>query len=311
MAHTASGLLNNTAINGKTKMHKILVLGKNGQVGWELQRSLGLMGNTVFLARNDQGGDLLKINEMIDRIKQERPQIIFNAAAYTAVDAAETDIETANKINGEAVAALANVCREIDSLLIHYSTDYVFNGLGDKPWKENDTFSPINAYGNSKALGENAILESGCKAYIFRTSWVYGVQGKNFMKTMLRLGRSRESLGIVADQIGAPTSSEFIADVSTWLAMHRPVHNPEVVHLVPNGTTSWYGFAKEIFDQAKSENLMVKSLKALRTEEYPLPAKRPLNSRLDNTKLISLLPAGAVKEWQCYALRVLQEILSN
>lgn len=292
-------------------MNKILVLGKNGQVGWELQRSLGLIGNTVFLGRNDLGGDLLKINEMIDRIKLERPQIIFNAAAYTAVDAAETDIEIANKVNGEAVAALANVCKEIDSLLIHYSTDYVFNGLGDKPWKENDAIAPINAYGNSKALGEKAILESGCKAYIFRTSWVYGVHGKNFMKTMLRLGRSRDSLGIVADQIGAPTSAEFIADVSTWLAMHKPVQNPAVVHLVPNGTTSWYGFAKGIFDQAKSENLMLKSLKALRTEEYPLPAKRPLNSRLDNTKLLSLLPAGAIKEWQCYALRVLQEILSN
>lgn len=311
MAHTASGLLNNTAINGKTKMHKILVLGKNGQVGWELQRSLGLMGNTVFLARNDQGGDLLKINEMIDRIKQERPQIIFNAAAYTAVDTAEKDIDTANKVNGDAVSALAKVCKEIDALLIHYSTDYVFNGLGDKPWTEKDVIAPINAYGNSKALGEKAILESGCKAYIFRTSWVYGVHGKNFMKTMLRLGRSRDSLGIVADQIGAPTSAEFIADVSTWLAMHKPVQHPEVVHLVPYGTTSWYGFAKEIFDQAKSDNLMIKSLKSLKTEEYPLPAKRPLNSRLNNSKLISLLPAGAVKEWQCYALRVLQEILSK
>lgn len=292
-------------------MHKILVLGKNGQVGWELQRSLGLMGNTVFLARNDQGGDLLKINEMIDRIKQERPQIIFNAAAYTAVDTAEKDIDTANKVNGDAVSALAKVCKEIDALLIHYSTDYVFNGLGDKPWTEKDVIAPINAYGNSKALGEKAILESGCKAYIFRTSWVYGVHGKNFMKTMLRLGRSRDSLGIVADQIGAPTSAEFIADVSTWLAMHKPVQHPEVVHLVPYGTTSWYGFAKEIFDQAKSDNLMIKSLKSLKTEEYPLPAKRPLNSRLNNSKLISLLPAGAVKEWQCYALRVLQEILSK
>lgn len=292
-------------------MNKILVLGKNGQVGWELQRSLGLMGNTVFLGRNDQGGDLLKINEMVDRIKQERPQIIFNAAAYTAVDTAEKDIDTANKVNGDAVSALAKVCKEIDALLIHYSTDYVFNGLGDKPWTEKDVIAPINAYGNSKALGEKAILESGCKAYIFRTSWVYGVHGKNFMKTMLRLGRSRDSLGIVADQIGAPTSAEFIADVSTWLAMHKPVQHPEVVHLVPYGTTSWYGFAKEIFDQAKSDNLMIKSLKSLKTEEYPLPAKRPLNSRLNNSKLISLLPAGAVKEWQCYALRVLQEILSK
>ena len=264
-------------------MSKILVLGKNGQVGWELQRSLGLTGDVVFLGRNDLGGDLLKIKDMTARIREEHPKIIFNAAAYTAVDA----------------------------LLVHYSTDYVFNGSGDKPWKENDPTSPINAYGTTKAMGERAILESGCKAYIFRTSWVYGVHGRNFMKTMLRLGRTRDSLGIVADQVGAPSSAEFIADVSTWLAMHKPVQKPEIVHLVPNGTTSWHGFAKEIFNQSQSENLMIKSLKELSTEEYPLPAKRPLNSRLDNSKLNSLLPAGAIKEWQCYALRVLQEILSN
>lgn len=292
-------------------MSRILVFGKNGQVGWELQRSLALVGDVVFLGREDRGGDLLDIDSMIARIREEKPGIIFNAAAYTAVDAAENDPETAKRINCDAVAAMANVCKELNALLVHYSTDYVFNGTGDRPWKEDDLIDPINVYGSTKALGEKAIIESGCKAYIFRTSWVYGVHGKNFIKTMLRLGQSRESLGVVADQIGTPTSAEFIADVSTWLALHKKPAQAEVIHLVPMGVTSWYEFALNIFANANSTVLSVKTVKALKSTEYPTPAKRPLNSRMDNSKLLSLLPQGSVLNWQYYLNRILKEILSE
>lgn len=292
-------------------MSKILVFGKNGQVGWELQRSLGLYGDVVFLGRNDCGGNFLDIDSMIDRIKEESPNIIFNAAAYTAVDAAENDFETAKKINGDAVAAMAAISKKIDCLLIHYSTDYVFNGVGDRPWSEDDFVAPINAYGLSKSIGESAILKSGCRAYIFRTSWVYGVHGKNFMKTMLKLGKKRQSIGVVADQFGAPTSAEYIADVSTWIALNKPPKNVEIVHLVPNGITTWYEFAKEIFAQAKQKDMVVTEITPLSTKEYPTPANRPSNSRLLNSKLLGLLPQGVVKSWQYYAQRVLSEILSN
>lgn len=292
-------------------MNKILVFGKNGQVGWELQRSLALMGDVVFLGREDRGGDLLDIDSMVTRIREEKPEIIFNAAAYTAVDAAENDQGTAKRVNCDAVASMANVCKELNSLLIHYSTDYVFNGTGDRPWKEDDHIDPINVYGSTKALGEKAIIESGCKSYIFRTSWVYGVHGKNFIKTMLRLGQSRESLGVVVDQIGTPTSAEFTADVSAWLALHKKPAQAEVIHLVPMGETSWYDFALNIFANAGSTVLSVKTVKPLKSTEYPTPAKRPLNSRMDNSKLLSLLPKGSVLNWQYYSNRVLKEILSE
>lgn len=292
-------------------MSKILVFGKNGQVGWELQRSLALMGDVLFLGREDRGGDLLDIDSMIARIREEKPEIIFNAAAYTAVDAAENDQETAKRVNCDAVTAMANICKELNSLLIHYSTDYVFDGSGDRPWKEDDRIDPINVYGSTKALGEKAIIESGCKAYIFRTSWVYGVHGKNFIKTMLRLGQSRESLGVVADQVGTPTSAEFIADVSTWLAFHKRPTQTEIIHLVPMGVTSWYEFALNIFANASSIVLSVKTVNPLKSIEYPTPAKRPLNSRMDNAKLLSLLPKASIKNWQYYSNRVLKEILSE
>ena len=291
-------------------MSKILVFGKNGQVGWELQRSLGLVGDVVFLGRNDQGGDLCDVSALTARIKAEKPEIIFNAAAYTAVDAAESDEKTAYLVNAEAVSAMAMATRELGALLVHYSTDYVFNGEGQKPWTESDRIAPINIYGLSKAAGESAVLESECKAYIFRTSWVYGVHGKNFMKTMIRLGKSREELGIVSDQIGAPTSAEFIADVSTWLALHHKIERPEIVNLVPSGATSWYEFACDIFANMKDHGLMVKKVKALSSAEYPTPAKRPLNSRLDNSKLISMMPPHSIKDWRHYSKRVLGEILA-
>ncbi len=291
-------------------MSKILIFGKNGQVGWELQRSLGLCEDAVFLGREDLGGNLLDVEHLISRILDERPEIVFNAAAYTAVDAAESDQETATKVNTTAVQAMAEACKHIGALLVHYSTDYVFDGSSSQAWKESDSINPVNFYGLTKAQGEQAILKSGCSAFIFRTSWVYGVHGKNFMKTMLRLGKTKAKLGIVSDQIGAPTSAEFIADVSSWLAINKRPTNTEIIHLVPNGVTSWYEFAKNIFENADGENLAIREVTPLTSDQYPTAAKRPLNSRMDNSKLISMLPSGVVKDWQYYSKRVQSEILA-
>lgn len=289
-------------------MSRILVYGKNGQVGWELQRSLGLISDVVFLSKEDPGGDLLNIDEVVARIKKEKPQIIFNAAAYTAVDAAENDFETARRVNGEAVGAIAKVCKELDITLVHYSTDYVFNGSGSKPWSEDDPIDPINAYGLTKALGERNIIESACRAYIFRTSWVFGVHGNNFLKTMLHLAASKKSLKVVSDQIGVPTSAEFVADISTYLAIHRPVKSAEVINLVPNGEVSWFDYAKFIFEQAKNRAVHIDPVLTI---NYPTTTKRPLNSRLNNTKVSALLPPGVVKDWHHYVLRILKELIEK
>ena len=291
-------------------MSKILVFGKNGQVGWELQRSLGLVGDVVYLGREDRGGNLLDIHSVVDRIREEKPEIVFNAAAYTAVDAAENDRDTAKLINCDAVAAMADVCGELNTLLVHYSTDYVFNGFGDRPWNEDDLTNPINAYGSSKALGEKAIKESGCRAYIFRTSWVYGIHGKNFVKTMLRLARYQKNITVVNDQIGTPTSAAFVADVSTYLALYRQISRVEVFNLVPNGIVSWYEFASFIFSDLK-KNQISPILTAIKSADYHTVALRPLNSRLDNSKLTNVLPVGAIKKWDFYAQRVLEVLLNS
>lgn len=284
-------------------MSKILVYGKNGQVGWELQRSLALVGDVVFLGREDRGGDLLDIDSMVARIREEKPEIIFNAAAYTAVDAAENDLETARGINCDAVAAMADVCKELNALLIHYSTDYVFNGTGEHPWKEDDHIDPINVYGSTKALGEKAIIESGCKAYIFRTSWIFGIHGNNFLKTILHIATNRNKLKVVSDQIGVPTAADFVADVSTYLAVNRVPESGEIVNLVPHGEVSWFDYANLIITQSKIQNVKIEPVSTL---DYTTVAKRPLNSRLDNSKIKSLLPPGGIKDWRFYVLRTLE-----
>ena len=290
-------------------MSKILVFGKNGQVGWELQRSLGLCGDVVFLGRNDRGGDLLDIDNMVARIQEESPDIVFNAAAYTAVDAAETDFETAKRVNGDAVGAIAQACKDIDSLLIHYSTDYVFSGVGDRPWSEDDSVAPINAYGLSKSMGEAAILRSGCKAYIFRTSWVYGVHGKNFLKTILKLIHTRDTVSVISDQIGTPTPAELVADVSAWISQHAPIpKGTEVIHLVPNGVTSWYDFARYIILNDKQSKAFLEKIQPIDSSKYMVSARRPLNSRMNNSKLLEILPEKSINDWRIYVNRVMHEL---
>lgn len=199
---------------------KIVLLGKNGQVGWELQRALAPLGEVIALDRHGESGlsgDMTQPEKVCETLIRLNPGIVVNATAYTAVDQAESDQETAQLVNTDAVASIADSCRQMGALLIHYSTDYVFNGQGTEPFSESDSIAPLNVYGLTKAAGEKAIIESGCKYMIFRTSWVYARQGKNFLKTMLNLAAQREELSVIDDQHGAPTSAELIADVTAQI----------------------------------------------------------------------------------------------
>ncbi len=297
----------------------ILLLGKNGQVGWELERLLAPWGKVIALDQEGSDtdmGDLTDSAGLCETILRHRPSVIFNAAAYTAVDKAETEVALARQVNATALKTIGEVAAEIDALMVHYSTDYVFNGEGDTPYQEEDTeaLGPLNVYGQTKLEGEEALRQSGARHLIFRTSWVYGVHGKNFMKTVLRLAKTRESLSIVDDQVGTPTSAAFIADISSALAL-RVLGGDESLlgtyHLVPNGTASWYEFAHWILENAQNSGnfaLMPDRLQAIPTKAYPTPAVRPLNSRLDNAKLGSVLPEGSIQSWDVYALKALSQL---
>ena len=299
-------------------MPKFLILGKNGQVGWELQRSLALKGNVLAVGREDEGGDLYRPEEVAGKIIAYQPDIVFNAAAYTAVDKAESEQDKAFAVNSAAVREVAQACQQIGAILVHYSTDYVFDGSGNSPRDEKAPTKPLNVYGQSKLAGEDEIRRYCPQSFIFRTSWVYGVHGKNFIKTILRLAKTKESLKVVSDQIGAPTSAEFIADISAELALRALNEKNKlfgIYNLVPNGTTSWCDFAKWIVSQACSLNvdltLELKNIHPIPSSEYPTPAVRPLNSRLDNCKLRSQFNEGCIHDWSVYAKRVLIEIIGH
>ena len=271
---------------------KILLLGKNGQLGWELSKRLLPLGDVVALDRSQCD---LSTPEVIPKVIQEiKPDIVVNAAAYTAVDKAEEEEETANIINGHSVAVLAEQAKKHHALLIHYSTDYVFDGLKSSPYTEEDTPCPINAYGRSKLLGEQAIQKSGVQYLIFRTSWVYAARGNNFIKTMLRLASERDELKVISDQIGAPTSATLIADVTVEVIRQLTSKSQsksisELYHLAASGETSWFGFARLLIESAILNGHHLKlspdCVVPISTAEYTLPAKRPSNSRLDTTKL--------------------------
>lgn len=296
-------------------MLKFIILGKNGQVGWELQNYLSLYGSVLDLGRDDEGGDLLQPNKVAEKIKEFQPNAVFNAAAYTTVDKAETEQEKAFIINAYAIKSIAAACKQVNSILVHYSTDYIFDGSGVEARTEDALPNPINVYGESKLEGEKIVFESGCRAFIFRTSWVYGTHGKNFVKTILRKAKSESSLHVISDQIGTPTSADFIANVSSNLIIRTLIHKEDllgVYNLVPNGVTSWYNFAKWIVSQAASLNISMilkqKDILPIYTSEYPTPARRPLNSRLNNHKLCSKFYPCCIKDWEYYALRVLTEL---
>jgi dTDP-4-dehydrorhamnose reductase len=263
---------------------RILLTGVNGQVGWELQRTLSGLGKVVGVDRARL--DLSNPHSICQLIREIKPDVIINPAAYTAVDRAESEPGLAQAINGVAPGVLAEESKDLGALLIHYSTDYVFDGEKAAPYIESDPTSPLNVYGQTKLAGESAITQTGCHHLIFRTSWVYGLRGSNFLRTMLRLATERDELRIVADQIGAPTWSRMIAE-TTALALARYQGQQGVYHLVAAGETSWYGFAQEIFTQALENSLIKKSpaLHRIASADFSSPARRPANSRLNCQRL--------------------------
>lgn len=293
---------------------KILLLGKNGQLGWELQRSLVYLGELLALDRlGERGfcGDLSDLEGLRATIATFNPDVIINAAAYTAVDKAESEPALAELINTKAPQLLAQEALKINALLVHYSTDYVFDGDGSAFWTENETPAPINEYGKSKLAGEQAIQASGCQYLVFRTSWVYGSKGNNFAKTMLRLASERQTLSVISDQFGAPTSAALLADCTAH-AIYQTIRNPQLIglyHLAASGITTWYDYASLVVENAKARGqaLAVAEINPIATADYLTPAKRPHNSRLDTTKFCDSFEL-VLPEWQYGVIRMLDEI---
>ncbi|UUZ74626.1 dTDP-4-dehydrorhamnose reductase [Polaromonas sp. P1(28)-13] len=295
---------------------KILLLGKNGQVGWELQRSLAPLGELVALDRHgpELCGDLTNLQGIASTVQRVRPDVIVNAAAYTAVDKAESEPELARTLNALAPGVLAQEAARLGALLVHYSTDYVFDGSGSRPWTEADTPAPLNVYGQTKLEGERLIQAACAKHLILRTSWVYAARGGNFAKTMLRLAQERERLTAIDDQFGAPTGADLLADVTAH-AIRQVLQRPAdtgLYHLVAGGETSWHGYAKHVIAQAKrvqpAIKIVAKEVAPVPTSAFPTPAKRPHNSRLDTTKLQATFGLR-LPHWQQGVDRMLTEIL--
>lgn len=270
-------------------MKTILLTGRDGQVGWELQHTLAPLGRIVACGRGEL--DLASPDVIRARVRELKPDIIVNAAAYTAVDKAESEPDLAMAVNGTAPGILAEEARRLGALLVHYSTDYVFDGEKTEPYVETDPTNPINEYGRSKLAGEQAVAAAGCAHLIFRTSWVYGARGKNFLLTILRLARERDELRVVADQVGAPTSAPLIAGATAQAigeARQWPREpGPEwgVYHLAAGGKTSWFGFTQAILERAGFILGAVPGLTPIPTSEYPTPARRPRYSVLECGKL--------------------------
>ncbi|MDD2874889.1 MAG: dTDP-4-dehydrorhamnose reductase [Azoarcus sp.] len=294
---------------------KILLLGKDGQVGWELQRALAPLGELVALGRQGRDGlsgdlsDLAALRATVDAVA---PDVIVNAAAHTAVDKAESEPELAQHINADAPGVLAQAAARRGAVLVHYSTDYVFDGSGSTPWREDDATAPLSVYGRSKRDGEQAIRASGCTHLIFRTSWVYAARGGNFAKTMLRLAAERERLSVIADQVGAPTGAELIADVSAH-ALHSLRARPQqsgTYHLAAAGETSWHGYASFVIAAARARGVVLKvgEIAPIPTTDYPTPATRPLNSRLNTSRLCAAFDLH-LPDWRQGVVRMLDETL--
>lgn len=273
---------------------RILLFGANGQVGHELRRSLAPLGELIATTRSGaledgmpcMAADFDTPDSLPVLIERIAPDIVVNAAAYTAVDRAESDREAAFRANAEAPQRIAEACAAHDALLVHYSTDYVFDGTGKWPYREDDATSPLGVYGESKLAGEHAIRASGARHMIFRTAWVYASHGRNFMRTMLRLAAERDELRVVADQIGSPTSAALIADTTARILGKRVI-STGVWHLTASGETSWHGFAEAIVAGGHTRGLLahVPRVVPIATSDYPTPARRPAYSRLDLSKI--------------------------
>lgn len=296
---------------------KILLFGKNGQLGWELQRALSPLGELIALDRYGTEalcGDLTNLAGIAQTIRRVAPDVVVNAAAYTAVDKAETETQLANLINSQAPQVLAQEVAVLGAWLVHYSSDYVFDGSGSQPWGESDLAKPLNHYGQSKLEGEKAIEESGCKHLIFRTSWVYGYHGNHFVKTIMRLAREREFLNIVDDQIGAPTGADLLADITAH-SLRTAFMKAAVgglYHLAPYGEISWYDYANFIINTAQTlgQRFLVKAINPIQSSDYKTAAKRPLNSRLATAKLASNFSLN-LPHWESGVVRMLKGILGN
>lgn len=305
------------------KKTKILLLGCEGQVGWELQRSLAPLGEVVAFDRNL---DLTQLESLAEAVRTIAPNVIVNAAAHTAVDKAESEPELAHAINATAVGVLAEEAQRLGAWLVHYSTDYVFNGSGTTPWKEDDVPNPLNTYGQTKLEGERLIAERCERHLIFRTSWVYAARGGNFAKTMLRLAGERELMQVINDQFGAPTGAELLADVTAHALRQVLDHGDSgngkagIYHLVADGVTTWFDYADFVINatermdtaQAAIKKIakvakMVKELRPVPTSAFPTPAKRPHNSRLDTSKLQQTFGL-TLPHWQAGVLRMLKAI---
>jgi len=300
----------------------ILLFGANGQVGWELQRALAPLGSLAALGHAEANLEA----PLRDLIVRERPRVIVNAAAYTAVDKAESEPERAMRINGEAVGEMARAAAELGALFVHYSTDYVFDGEKSTPYEVDDPTAPLSAYGRSKLAGETAIAAvPGCRHLIFRTSWVYAVRGKNFAHTILQRARTMDRLQVVADTYGVPTSAELLADV-TALAVHRiwghapaPPQAPAVdagdlwgtYHLVPSGETTWHGYASFLVETARSRGIALQvapgAIAPVPAATFPAPARRPMNSRLNN-RLLEQRLGLQLPDWRVHVRRFVEEI---
>lgn len=292
-----------------------LLFGCNGQVGGELQKTLPSLGNVVALDvdSTEHCGDFTKPDAIAETIRSIRPDVIVNAAAYTAVDKAESEPELAFLVNAQTPGILAQEAEKLGAWLIHYSTDYVFDGSGGEAWKETDAPNPLNVYGASKLQGERNIAANCSKYIILRTSWVYAAKGGNFAKTMLRLAQERESLSVVDDQIGAPTGARLLARLTADV-IPKAMQNPGLsglYHAVAAGETSWYGYARFVIGGARQRGVAIKvsdeNVRPVTSSQFPTPAKRPANSRLDTSKLEQ---AFGIKlpDWQTGVAEMLDDI---
>ncbi len=295
---------------------KILLFGKGGQVGWELQRSLAPLGELVALDfdSTDFHADFSRPEQLADTVRQVRPDVIVNAAAHTAVDKAESEPDFARTLNATAPGVVAQAAHDIGALMVHYSTDYVFDGSGDRPWQEGDATGPLSVYGRTKLEGEQLVAGHSPRHLIFRTSWVYAARGGNFAKTMLRLAKERDRLTVINDQFGAPTGAELLADVTAH-AIRETLREPAkagLYHLVAGGETTWHGYARFVIEQARQAGVDLKALPdaidPVATSAFPTPAQRPHNSRLNTAKLQSTFGL-VLPHWEAGVARMLREIL--
>lgn len=300
-------------------MSRILLLGRNGQIGWELQRSLAPLGELVALDRHSTGrdggcGDLNDLDGLRETVLRLKPTVVVNAAAHTAVDKAESETDRANTVNATAPGVVAEAASSVGALLVHYSTDYVFNGSGNAPWSEDAAKEPLNVYGQTKLEGERSITAVNHRHLILRTSWVYAARGGNFAKTMLRLAQERDRLTVIDDQFGAPTGAELIADVTAH-AIRQTMRDESccgTYHLAAAGETTWNGYARFVLETARALkpelHIKAQEVAPVPTSAFPTPARRPLNSRLDTTRLRHTFGL-MLPDWQHGVRRMLAEIL--